>query len=133
MAYRCSKHNPIWHSKQDENDPRHSANTRRAIRYFKKLYQAWPDWGDEDRVKDIYSEADRLRKQGKDVVVDHIVPLCSDIVCGLHVSWNLQYLTDKENLEKSNKWWPGHPLEDEAVEQQEFFFHPQHELRFETT
>lgn len=81
----------------------------RSLKYYRKLYQATPPWYDEEnhkRILAIYKERDRLRSLGRNVVVDHIVPVCSDEVCGLNVPWNYQIITEKENAQKSNKHWP---------------------------
>jgi hypothetical protein len=81
-------------------------------RYHSGLMRAWPVWAVyPDQYKAIYERARHMRDRGQKVEVDHIVPLRSKIVCGLHVPWNLQIITAEENLRKSNNWWPDHPFE----------------------
>jgi 5-methylcytosine-specific restriction endonuclease McrA len=44
-----------------------------------------------------------LRRKGMQVNVDHIVPIYNKRVCGLHVSWNLQIITQADNAAKGNR------------------------------
>jgi len=68
---------------------------------------ATPPWITQEQklqMRQMYLEAQRLTKlTGERYVVDHIVPLINDAVCGLHVPWNLRVMTQEENLKKSNK------------------------------
>jgi hypothetical protein len=41
--------------------------------------------------------------------VDHIVPLISPVVCGLHWYRNIRVIPAKENMMKSNKHWEDMP------------------------
>lgn len=112
MSTPIRKGSPNWLSKQDPNDPNLNKNYRRSVLYYTALYAAWPDWcSDHPDFKRIYDLAKEMRKRGVDVHVDHIVPVISKIVCGLHVPWNLTIIPEKENLSKSNTWWPDHPFE----------------------
>lgn len=107
MSTPLKKCNPVWLALQDENDPTLNYNYRRSVRYYRKLYAAWPDWcAEHPGFKKVYAERDRRKAAGESVNVDHIVPICSDIVCGLHVPWNLEVITELANLQKSNTWWP---------------------------
>lgn len=93
-------------------DPILNPNYRRSIRYYRQLYKAWPDWcADDPGFSKVYREARRLKKLGRKVEVDHIVPIMSKLVCGLHVPWNLRIIPAAENRAKSNTYWPGHPNE----------------------
>jgi len=69
-------------------------------RYVAKV-QAVPTWADKDLVKDIYLEAYYFGLQ-----VDHIIPLISNKVCGLHWECNMQLLSKPENASKGNRHWP---------------------------
>jgi 5-methylcytosine-specific restriction endonuclease McrA len=68
---------------------------------------ATPPWITKEQklqMRKLYLEAQRLTKlTGERYVVDHIVPLINEAVCGLHVPWNLRIMTQEENLKKSNK------------------------------
>ena len=106
MSAAYTKRSPIW-LRQCESDGYH-----RSVRYYRALYQAWPEWAAEDpRFKQIYQRRDQLISMGRKVHVDHIVPLQNALVCGLHVPWNLRIVTCRENLQKSNHWWPDMPYE----------------------
>jgi hypothetical protein len=56
-----------------------------------------PKWADLDKI----NEFERNKPDG--MTTDHYIPLQGDLVSGLHVSWNLQYLTVSENTSKNNK------------------------------
>lgn len=80
-------------------------NYHTAKRHAQKL-QATPPWlTDEQKaeIKVIYSECRRLQDEtGIAHNVDHVHPLQGETVCGLHVPWNLQILTESENCAKHN-------------------------------
>lgn len=68
---------------------------------------ATPPWACFRQIREVYREADvKSIALGKKHVVDHIVPLNHPRVCGLHVAWNLQVITDLQNGAKSNNWCP---------------------------
>jgi 5-methylcytosine-specific restriction endonuclease McrA len=93
LAYRRA------HKKQKPELHRAAQMAREAAK--RKAIPGWADLGD---VKQVYLEA---RAFGMEV--DHIVPLSSAKVCGLHVWENLQLLPRAENIRKGNRYWPNMP------------------------
>ena len=84
---------------------------RRSLRRARQA-QALAPWANLEKINDIYAEAARLTKEtGIKHHVDHIYPIKSKVMCGLHVETNLQILTQVENQKKSNRHWPAQPIE----------------------
>lgn len=81
-------------------------NSRSALGRARRN-QRTPKWLtslDLDHIQMFYEAAKALTKEtGIKFVVDHIVPLNGKEVCGLHVPWNLQILTQFDNGSKGNK------------------------------
>jgi hypothetical protein len=86
-----------------------AANARKANRRATKK-NATPKWlskKDKSIIKAIYQEAADLTEQtGQQHHVDHIIPLKHDLVCGLHVPWNLRPVLGSENSSKCNRFNP---------------------------
>lgn len=80
-------------------DVKRSAYTR----WRAQKLRATPAWANQDLIFSFYRMAEVFG-----LVVDHIVPLQSKLVCGLHVEHNLQLLTASENGRKGNKLMEGY-------------------------
>jgi 5-methylcytosine-specific restriction endonuclease McrA len=80
---------------------RSKKNAQVAARKARKL-RATPLWADIREIERFYQDCP------PGMQVDHIVPLQGKTVCGLHVEYNLQYLTRSENAAKGNRidWRP---------------------------
>lgn len=101
-AIAGDQHSPGYYEKWRKENKEHYlkyfrfANSKRRA----KLLQATPPWLTKehwDQIKEMYD------KCPSGYEVDHIMPLQGKELCGLHVPWNLQYLTADENRKKKNK------------------------------
>ena len=91
LQYHSEK-NKKW-SRENPEKVRAKNAKRRAIKA-----SAIPPWANLEKIKEFYQNCP------EGYHVDHIVPLQHPLVCGLHVSENLQYLTAEENLKKGNSF-----------------------------
>lgn len=80
-------------------------------RYQASKLLAIPGWTDHAVVDAIYLECtERARMLDMPHHVDHIIPLRSKLVCGLHTEHNLRVIPAAENNSKGNRHWPDMPV-----------------------
>ena len=80
------------------------ADTKARRRKHRLATPKWLTQAQKGQIRELYKIAITMTKTtGEQYVVDHIVPLRSEVVCGLHVPWNLRVIPRQENLLKSNK------------------------------
>lgn len=76
-------------------------------RYHAAKLRAIPKWANQFVIGEAYHLAKlRTKILGYPWHVDHIVPLISKKVCGLHVENNLQVIPGSLNMSKGNRTWP---------------------------
>lgn len=96
--------------KWEKNNP--GICNEKTARRFAAKRRATPKWANQFLMEEVYDLAVRRTKTtGFKWNVDHIVPLNSSVVCGLHVENNLQVIPKVVNCSKSNRYWPDMPMQ----------------------
>jgi hypothetical protein len=113
---RWTKNNPQkkyayqqrWNNKNKARLAALRANQKRLRMHG--MRQAQPTWANTFFIREIY-HLSRLRTEltGIPHDVDHIIPLKSDLVCGLHCEANLAVVPASVNRKKLNTTWPDMP------------------------
>jgi hypothetical protein len=104
-VFKARQHAHNTSTEQKQRLKNHYIANKPYYRAKRALYRAakilaTPRWLTTEHKKEL---ARIYRDCPKGYHVDHIHPLNSKVVCGLHVPWNLQYLPASENRQKSNK------------------------------
>jgi hypothetical protein len=95
---KCKGYSREWRMKNKPKLAEYSSKWRVSFR------KSIPAWAEQEKMDLVYKKAQKLK-----MTVDHVVPLRSPLVCGLHVWSNLQLMDKQLNCQKSNRVWPDMP------------------------
>ena len=99
-AERLREYRNAW---KEANKVQVRADTKARRRKHRNATPPWINRKQKSNIRHLYQIAITMTQTtGEQYVVDHIYPLRSEVVCGLHVPWNLRVVTRDENLRKSN-------------------------------
>jgi hypothetical protein len=88
---------------QKKNQQQHNLGTALYKRRHRSATPPWLSEEHREQIKQIYLQARAMTElTGTKYVVDHVIPLRGKNVCGLHVPWNLEVMTNEANCRKSN-------------------------------
>ena len=98
---KTAKRRKSWYDSNKDHDSDYRAQKRARKR------KATPAWSNPKARRAIYRLAKKMTDETGIVHhVDHIVPLKSKYVSGLHCEANLQVIPATDNMRKHNCWWP---------------------------
>lgn len=86
-----------YYSRKYRQKNKHKVNSNSSF-YRKKKRQSKLNYVYKAEINEFYKNCP------EGMQVDHIIPVTNKLVSGLHVPWNFQYLTRKENQLKCNKF-----------------------------
>lgn len=104
---KYSRDNRHIHREYERTIPKWKKRAKDSRRRASKA-QRTPDWLTSKHLEDIenfyWLAKDLETITGEEYHVDHIVPLKGENISGLHVPWNLQVLSAKDNMSKGNRF-----------------------------
>ena len=110
-SYPVNKEQILLQNKKWRAENRDAVNASGAKRRAAKL-QRTVAWANLDAIKEVYKDCEEINLAAKTAgctekfVVDHEIPLQGELVSGLHIEYNLQIVTHKENCSKHNNFEP---------------------------